>query len=251
MLTNTLKDKIALITGASSGIGAATAKALAKEGASVILAARRKDRLVTLAKEINATGGEALAVESDITRFQAAEELVGTTISRYGRIDILLNNAGVMLNGPALEAPIEEWENMVRINVLGLMYVTHAALPFFKQQGTGDIVNISSVAGRTVRAGSAVYNATKWGVNAFTEALRQELVQNKLHVRTTLIEPGAVDTELASHMRPEIRAKMIERFKDIKRLDADDIADAILYAVTRPQHVSINEILIRPTEQEG
>jgi NADP-dependent 3-hydroxy acid dehydrogenase YdfG len=251
----TLSGTVALVTGASSGIGEATAKRLAAEGAAVAVAARRLDRLETLVREIEEAGGKALAIESDVTDRAAAEALVERTVSELGRLDTVVNNAGVMLLGPALEAPIEEWERMVDLNVKGLLYVAKAALPHLiaaadeEPRMVTDLVNISSVAGRRPREGSAVYNATKFGVGAFSEALRQEVTER--HVRVSLVEPGAVITELASHNRPEVQEEMKGRFGDIERLEAVDIADAISYIVTRPRHMAINEILVRPTEQKN
>jgi NADP-dependent 3-hydroxy acid dehydrogenase YdfG len=248
-----LDGTVALVTGASSGIGEATAKRLAAEGAAVAVAARRVDRLQALVGEIEDAGGRALAVESDVTDRAQAEALVERTVADLGRLDTVVNNAGVMLLGPALEAPVEEWERMVDLNVKGLLYVAKAALPHllrFADEGprmVADLVNISSVAGRRARSGSAVYNATKFGVGAFSEALRQEVTER--HVRVSLVEPGAVATELSSHNRPEVLAEIKGRFGDIERLEADDIADAISYIVTRPRHVAVNEILVRPTEQ--
>jgi NADP-dependent 3-hydroxy acid dehydrogenase YdfG len=245
-----LKGKIAIVTGASSGIGEATATKLAEQGAKVVLVARRKERLEKLAKKIKTGGGEALVVEADITDQKTCQKVVGQALDKWNKIDVLVNNAGVMLLGPTADAPIEEWERMININLLGLLYMTYAALPTMRKTGSGHLVNISSVAGRTARAGSAVYNATKWGVNAFTEALRQELVSDKLKIRTTLIEPGAVETELASHNRPEVQETLQERWKGMdKKLQSEDIAAAILFVLTQPEHVNINEILIRPTEQ--
>jgi NADP-dependent 3-hydroxy acid dehydrogenase YdfG len=250
-----LKDTVALVTGASSGIGEATAKRLAADGAAVAVAARRVDRLERLVEEIDAAGGRALAIESDVTDRAQAEALVERTVAELGRLDTVVNNAGVMLLGPAVEAPIEEWERMVDLNVKGLLYVAKAALPHLlkyadeEPRRVTDLVNISSVAGRRARSGSAVYNATKHGVGAFSEALRQEVTER--HVRVSLVEPGAVITELSSHNRPEVLAALKGRFGEMERLEADDIADAISYIVTRPRHVAINELLVRPTEQEG
>jgi NADP-dependent 3-hydroxy acid dehydrogenase YdfG len=249
-----LSGTVALVTGASSGIGEATAKRLAADGATVAVAARRNDRLEKLVEEIDDAGGKALAIEADVTDRAAAEALVERTVKELGRLDTVVNNAGVMLLGPSLDADIEEWERMVDINVKGLLYVAKAALPhLIKGADEGprlvtDMVNISSVAGRRAREGSAVYNATKFGVGAFSEALRQEVTER--HVRVSLVEPGAVITELASHNRPEVREQMKGRFGSIERLEADDIADAISYIVTRPRHMAINEILVRPTEQK-
>jgi NADP-dependent 3-hydroxy acid dehydrogenase YdfG len=248
-----LDGTVALVTGASSGIGEATAKRLAAEGAAVAVGARRLDRLEKLVAEIADAGGTAVAIESDVTDRAQAEDLVERTVKTLGRLDTVVNNAGVMLLGPALEAPVEEWERMVDLNLKGLLYVAKAAMPHlikFADEAprlVTDMVNISSVAGRRARSGSAVYNATKFGVGAFSEALRQEVTER--HVRVSLVEPGAVITELSSHNRPEVLEEIKGRFGALERLEADDIADAIAYIVTRPRHVAINEILVRPTEQ--
>jgi NADP-dependent 3-hydroxy acid dehydrogenase YdfG len=256
MASNTvLTGTVALVTGASSGIGEATARRLAAEGAAVAIAARRVDRLERLAREIEDAGGRALAIESDVTDRAPAEALVGRTVAELGRLDTVVNNAGVMLLGPAEAAPIEEWERMVDLNIKGLLYVAKAALPHLLKSAdeeprrVADMVNVSSVAGRRARSGSAVYNATKHGVGAFSEALRQEVTER--HVRVSLVEPGAVITELAGHNRPEVQEEMKGRFGEMERLEADDIADTISYIVTRPRHMAINEILVRPTEQQG
>jgi NADP-dependent 3-hydroxy acid dehydrogenase YdfG len=250
-----LDGTVALITGASSGIGEATALALAEAGASVALVARRADRLTALAARIRDGGGSALAVEADVTDETQARDAVDRTVSELGRLDTLVNNAGVMLLGPVVGAPVEEWERMLQINLSGLLYCTHAALPHLLQAaGDGprrvaDLVNISSVAGRVPREGSGVYNATKHGVGAFSESLRQEVTRR--HVRVSLVEPGAVATELAGHNRPEIQETMAKRFADMERLEAADIADAIHYIVSRPRRMAVNEMLIRPTEQQA
>jgi NADP-dependent 3-hydroxy acid dehydrogenase YdfG len=253
--TTELNGTVALVTGASSGIGEATALTLARHGAAVAIAARRKDRLDDLAGRISQAGGTVLAVEADVTEREQAQALVSRTVDELGRLDTLVNNAGVMLLGPAVDAPLEEWEQMVAINVQGLLYCAHAALPHLLQAAAdgprkvADMVNISSVAGRVTRNGSGVYNLTKHGVGAFSESLRQEVTGR--HVRVSLVEPGAVDTELRLHNRPEIQKQMEQRFADMEILAADDIADAVSYIVTRPWRVAINEILIRPTEQDN
>jgi NADP-dependent 3-hydroxy acid dehydrogenase YdfG len=242
------------VTGASSGIGEATARTLAARGAKVALVARRADRLAKLASEIAGRGHTALAIEADITDQEQAIGVVERTVGDFGRLDVLVNNAGVMLLGPMAGAPTEEWDRMVDINVKGLLYMSHAAIPHLLEAAgdsprkVTDIVNISSVAGRVASAGAGVYNLTKFGVGAVSESMRQEL--SRQHVRITIIEPGAVSTELVDHLRPEIRPHVASRFDDIKTLEAHDIADAIEYAVTRPAHVSVNEILIRPTHQK-
>jgi NADP-dependent 3-hydroxy acid dehydrogenase YdfG len=254
-MTNTqkLNGTVALVTGASSGIGEATAIALAEQGAGVVIAARRKDRIDALAARITGAGGTALAIEADVTSQEQAEALVQQTVDGLGRLDTLVNNAGVMLLGPIIDAPLDEWERMIDLNVKGLLYCAHAALPHLltaaqdSPRKVADMVNISSVAGRVARSGSGVYNATKWGVGAFSESLRQEVTGR--HVRVSLVEPGAVATELVSHLRPEIREQMAGGM-EFERMESEDIADAIAYVVTRPWRVAINEMLIRPTEQE-
>jgi NADP-dependent 3-hydroxy acid dehydrogenase YdfG len=251
-MTATLEGTAALVTGASSGIGEATARALAAQGAAVAVAARRKDRLDALVAAIEGDGGRAIAIEADVTDQQQAIGAVERTAEELGRLDTVVNNAGVMLLGPIVDAPTEEWDRMVSLNVNGLLYIAHAALPHLLRAAEGgprrvaDLVNISSVAGRRAMVGSGVYNATKFAVNAFTESLRQEVTQR--HVRVSVIEPGAVSTELSSHLRDEVREQVQSSF-DFERLEADDIADVIAYVVTRAPHVAINEVLIRPTEQ--
>ena len=235
------------ITGASSGIGEATALACARAGAAVSLAARRLDRIEALAHRIQDEGGRALAVETDVSDAAQAKAFVEQTHRELGRLDVLVNNAGVMLLGPIVDAPLDEWRRMIDVNLYGVLYCTHAALPLMLAQGSGHIVNVSSVAGRVARLGSGVYNATKWGVGAFSESLRQEVTERS--IRVTLIEPGAVATELAGHNRPEIQDVIAQNFKGVDRLEADDIADAILYTIAAPANVSVNEVLIRPTGQ--
>jgi NADP-dependent 3-hydroxy acid dehydrogenase YdfG len=248
-----LDGTAALVTGASSGIGEATARVLASHGAAVAVAARRRDRLDALVQRIEADGGRAVAIEVDVTTEPEARRAVSEAVDALGRLDTVINNAGVMLLGPVTDAPLEEWDRMVALNVQGLLYVSHAALPHLKaaaQNGprqVADLVNISSVAGRRANRGSAVYNLTKFGVGAFSEAMRQELAAE--HVRVSLVEPGAVATELTDHLRPEIQEQTRERFRSLERLESEDIADAIAYVVTRPRRVAVNEVLIRPTEQ--
>ncbi len=245
-----LDGTVALVTGASSGIGDATARALAAEGASVALVARRADRLEALAGQI---GDGTLAIEADVSDQAAASAAVERTVSELGRLDILVNNAGVMLLGPVENAPLDEWQTMLDVNLAGLLYCAHAALPHLLRAAedgsrqVADLVNISSVAGRVARVGSGVYNLTKHGVGAFSESLRQEVA--KRHVRVSLVEPGATQTELRTHNRPEIQEQIEKRFASVEPLDAEDIADAIVYIVTRPRRVAINEVLVRPSEQ--
>lgn len=254
-MSESLEGTVALVTGASSGIGEATALDLARRGAKVAIAARRRDRLESLAGEIEKAGGEALVLETDVTSEPSVRQAVDDTVERFGRLDTVVANAGVMLLGPVEGAPLEEWQRMVELNVLGLLYTAHAALPHLlkaassEPRNVADLVLISSVAGRVARNGSGVYNLTKHGVGAFGESLRQELAGR--HVRVSLVEPGAVATELSDHIRDEVREQAIKRFADIERLEAEDIADAISYIVTRRRRIAVNELLIRPTEQEG
>jgi len=247
-----LKGTVALVTGASSGIGAATAAALAGHGAAVALAARRRRRPETLAASIRDQGGTALVLEADVTDQRQAADTVQRTVTELGRLDTLINNAGVMLLGPAVGAPLAEWQQMVELNVLGLLYCAHAALPHLLRAAedgprhVADMVNISSVAGRAARNGNNVYSLTKFGIGAFSESLRQEVTRR--YVRVSLVEPGATATELASHNRPEVLESLSSQLG--QTMEAADIADAITYIVTRPRHVAVNELLIRPTEQE-
>ena len=255
MSAERLDGTVALVTGASSGIGEATARRLAGEGAAVAVLARRIDRLQSLVTDIEASGGRALAVQCDVTDREQAVAAVDQTVEAFGRLDTLVNNAGVMLLGPIVDAPIEDWDRMVSLNLSGLLACSHAALPHLlaaaedSPRRVSDLVNISSTAGRVARSGSGVYNLTKHGVGAFSESLRQEVTTR--HVRVSLVEPGAVDTELPTHLSPAAMAGFTTRFGDVERLHAEDIADAIAYIVTRPRRMAVNEILIRPTEQEG
>jgi NADP-dependent 3-hydroxy acid dehydrogenase YdfG len=245
-MTKALQGTAALVTGASSGIGEATARALAEQGARVAVAARRKDRLDALAAEI---GG--LAIQTDVTDREQAVAAVERAAREFGRLDIVINNAGVMLLGPIVDAPVEEWDRMVALNLQGLLYVAHAALAHLlsaaeqQPRRVADLVNVSSVAGRRVGVGGGIYQMTKHGVGVFSEALRQEITSR--YVRSSLVEPGATESELVTHVREEVRNQLTANVE--QKLRAEDIADTILYIVTRPRHLAINEILVRPTEQ--
>jgi len=243
-----LTGKVALVTGASSGIGAATAIALAAEGSCVVLGARRIDRLGDVRDQIAEAGGTASIIELDVTNQASCRAAVDHAVLEHGQLDIVVNNAGVMLLGPILDADTTDWQRMIEVNVLGLMYITHAALPVLVAQGSGDIVNISSTAGRVARAGSGGYNATKWAVNAFTESLRQEVTERG--VRVSVVEPGLTDTELREHITDKDAKKTAQDFAaSIRGLHAEDIARAVLYVITQPDHVAVNEVLVRPTDQ--
>lgn len=246
-----LSGTVAFVTGASSGIGAATARALAVEGAEVALVARRRDRLERLAAQLPTKG---LVIEADLTDREQVFAAVGETVGELGRLDICVNNAGVMLLGPIEEAPLHEWDQMVQLNLQAVLAVTDAVLPHLLDAAhraprhVADLVNISSTAGRQVKRGSAVYNLTKHGVGAFSESFRQEF--SRRHVRVGVVEPGAVDTELRDHLRDGIREANLQRLAAMEPLQAEDVADAVRYIVTRPRHQMINELLLRPTEQD-
>jgi NADP-dependent 3-hydroxy acid dehydrogenase YdfG len=252
-MTATLTGTVALVTGASSGIGDATARRLAEQGASVAVVARRQDRLDKLVAEIEAAGGAAHAVVADITDRTQAEQTVAEVVDRFGRLDILINNAGLMLLGPIVGADVEEWERMISVNQNGLLYMTNAALPHLLAAAkdglreVADIVNISSIAGRQAWANFGVYNMTKFGVNGFTEALRQEVT--KKHVRVGVLEPGAVDTELVSHNNEAVRNELAASDAIPEPLQPEDIAESIAFMVTRPRRSSIAELWAMPTSQ--
>ena len=245
----------ALVTGASSGIGAATAIALARSGARVALVARRADRLDALGSEIRDGGGTALAIPTDVTEPRQAAEAVERTVAEFGRLDTVINSAGIMLLGPALESKRDEWERMVALNVLGSLYVTHAALKHLvsaaqhSPRGVADLITISSTAGRVARPGGAVYALTKFGMAAFSESLRQELIPHR--VRVSVIEPGTVDTELVSHVRDDIRQAAQRQVESIVPLRPEDIAETILHVVTRDRRVAVNEISSGPPNRAG
>jgi NADP-dependent 3-hydroxy acid dehydrogenase YdfG len=244
-----LTGKVALVTGASSGIGEATAIALAEAGAAVAIGARRRDRLDALAGKLRESGAPVLQLDLDVTDEEQCRTAVARTRAELGGLDVLVNNAGVMLLGTIVGADTEDWRRMLHTNVLGLMYMTSAAIEGMVEQGSGDVVNVSSVAGRVARKGAGVYNASKWAVNAFSESLRQEVTTKG--VRISLVEPGAVATELSDHItQPEARRVSKETAQKMRTLQAEDIARAVLYVVGQPPHVAVNEVLVRPTDQE-
>jgi NADP-dependent 3-hydroxy acid dehydrogenase YdfG len=252
-MADAMAGTVALVTGSSSGIGAATARRLAAEGAAVALVARRRDRLEELAESIRQAGGTAHVVPADITEQPHAAGAVRQTVDRFGRLDTVVNNAGVMLLGPALQTTADEWDRMVALNVQALLHVTHAALPHLADAAAtsprqvADIVNISSTAGRVARPGSSVYNLTKFGVNAFSESLRQEMVPHR--VRVGVVEPGTVDTELVDHVSGDVREAVRRQVAGIEPMRPEDIADAVAYIVTRDRRVAVNEMLVRAGDQ--
>ncbi|OBF87446.1 oxidoreductase [Mycobacterium sp. 852002-51163_SCH5372311] len=252
-MTPALADTAALVTGASSGIGAATAKALAAHGATVALLARRTDRLQELQSEIESSGGTALVATADVTDAGQVSKAVQHAVGELGRLDILVNNAGLMQSGPAAEAALQDWDDMVAVNVQGVLYATRAALPHLidaaaeSPRGVADLVTISSTAGWVARPGTAVYSLTKFGVNAFSEGLRQELLGKR--VRVGVVGPGTVDTEIFDHLAAPARKAFEQRTAGMVKLRPEDIADAVLYMVTRDRRVAVNHMLVRAAEQ--
>jgi NADP-dependent 3-hydroxy acid dehydrogenase YdfG len=244
-----LDGRIALVTGASSGIGEATAIALAQAGARVALAARRVDRLQALAERLRSLGAEPLVLEADLLDEHDAQQIVRDTESHFGQLDILVNNAGVMYLEPVAEADLGRWRRMLELNVLSLIASTQAALAGMKSRRDGHIVNIASTAGRIANPNGAAYSATKFGVVAFSEALRREVYAD--NIRVSVIEPGVVQTELRDHIgHAATQASLNAWANGMRQLQAEDVADAIVFCVTRPSHVNVNEILMRPTDQE-
>ena len=244
-----IQDKIIIITGASSGIGYSTAKALAKKGAKIVAGARRIDRLENLKKEITEDGGEIIICETDVTKKSDCDNLVKQAIEKYGTVDVLINNAGLMPLSFVRSLKIDEWDRMIDVNIKGVMYCAAAVIPTMVEKKSGHIVNISSVAGRIVFPAGSVYCATKHAVTAFSEGLRQELSVRK-NIRITSIEPGVVQTELTDTITERALQAFIEKGKSMAGLQAGDISNAIIFAIEAPNHVNVNEILIRPTTQE-
>lgn len=247
-MNDNIKDKVVVITGASSGLGEASARLLSAQGATVVLGARRIERLEKLAHELNGAGGKAIAVETDVTQCDQVKHLVNAAVEKYGRIDVMLNNAGLMQQSPLEFLKVDEWDTMIDINIKGVLYGIAAALPHMTKQKAGHIINVSSVAGHRVMPLGAVYCATKHAVLALSEGLRMEV--KPYNIRTTVISPGAVDTELPSHITDHESAVGILKFYEGCAIPADSFARAVVYAMSQPDDVDINEILFRPTSQE-
>jgi NADP-dependent 3-hydroxy acid dehydrogenase YdfG len=256
MLENKNNNKVAIVTGASSGIGYATSLALSKTGIRVAVGARRIDRLQELEKQIVKSRDEETGVEEifmqkklDVTSKSDCDSFVDTVVKKWGKVDILINNAGLMPLSYFKNCKIEEWEQMIDVNIKGVLYCTSAVIPYMIDKKSGHIVNLSSVAGRIVFAGGSIYCATKHAITAFSEGLRKEL-SPEYNIRVTCIEPGAVATELLETITDESMSKFIQASKDMEKLQSEDVAKAILYTVQAPNHVNVNEILLRPTAQE-
>ena len=244
---NNIEGKVVVITGASSGLGEATARMLSAQGAAVVLGARRVDRIEALAKELSDACGKALALQTDVTRAADVQRLVDAAVEKFGRIDVLVNNAGLMPSSPLERLKIDDWDRMIDVNIKGVLYGIAAALPHMKAQKGGHIVNVSSVAGHKVRAGTAVYSATKHAVRVLTEGLRQEV--KPYDIRTTIVSPGAVATELPDSITEADVQAGVKAFYEIA-IPADSFARAVVFAMSQPDDVDINEILFRPTKQE-
>ena len=247
-MTNNIQNKIIVITGASSGLGEVAAKHLSEQGAIVVLGARRADRIEALAKQLSGKGAKALAVTTDVTKYDHVKKLVDTAVQTYGGIDVIINNAGLMPQSPLDRLKIDEWNQMIDVNIKGVLYGIAAALPYMKEKKSGHIINVSSVAGHKVRPNNVVYAATKHAVRVISEGLRQEV--KGFNIRTTIISPGAVDTELPNTIsEPDIAESMHKFYRDVS-ISADSFARAVAFAINQPEDVDINEILFRPTRQE-
>lgn len=248
-MSNNIEGKVVVITGASSGLGEATARLLSKQGATVALGARRVDRITSLANELRGAGAKALAIGTDVTDFNQVKRLVDTAVENYGRIDVMLNNAGLMPHSPLERLKIDDWNRTIDVNIKGVLYGIAAALPHMKEKKSGQIINVSSVAGHKVSPGGAVYAATKHAVRVISEGLRQEV--KPYNIRTTVISPGAVATELPSSVTEPDVAQQIRKFYEAVAIPADAFARMVTFAMSQPEDVDVNEILFRPTRQEA
>jgi NADP-dependent 3-hydroxy acid dehydrogenase YdfG len=247
-MNNNIEGKVIVITGASSGLGEAAARHLSEQGAKVVLGARRVDRLQALAEELNKNGTKAIALATDVTQVEQVKALVDEAVKTFGRIDVIINNAGLMPHSPIDRLKIDEWNQMIDVNIKGVLYGIAAALPHMQQQKFGHIINVSSVAGHKVRPNGVIYSATKHAVRVITEGLRQEV--KPYNIRTTVISPGAVDTELPNSISEEDIAKGIKDFYKNYAIPASSFARTVAFAIDQPEDVDINEILFRPTSQE-
>ena len=247
-MSNRIEGKVVVITGASSGLGEAAARLLSAQGASVVLGARRVDRIQSLAGELTGSGGKALAIPTDVTRYDQVKRLVDAAVQAYGRIDVMINNAGLMPSSPLERIRVDDWDRMIDVNIKGVLYGIAAALPYMRRQKAGHIINVSSVAGHKVRPGGAVYAATKHAVRALSEGLRQEV--KPYNIRTTVISPGAVGTELPNSVTEPDMAEIFQKLYEEIAIPADSFAQAVAFAMSQPEEVDVNEILFRPTRQE-
>ena len=247
-MTDNITNKTVVVTGASSGMGAATALHLAERGAAVVLGARRTDRIEALVSEITEAGGRAIAVQTDVTKREDLQRLIDAAIGTYGRVDVLINNAGVMPLSPLERVKVDEWDQMIDVNLKGVLYGVAAALPHMIAQKSGHIINVSSVAGHKLFGGSAVYSATKFAVRAFSEGLRQEMAPH--NIRTTILSPGAVKTELLDHISETDVQQANRDYVGQVGVPAETLARLVAFAINEPEDVGINEILFRPTAQE-
>ncbi len=247
-MSNNIEGKVVVITGASSGNGEATARYLSSRGATVVLGARRADRLQSLADELTRKGGKALAIQTDVTEVNQVKRLVDEAVKTFGRIDVMINNAGLMPHSPLERLKIDDWDRTIDVNLKGVLYGIAAALPYMKQQKSGHFINVSSVAGHKVRPGSAVYAATKTAVLVISEGLRQEV--KPYNIRTTVISPGALATELPNSITEPDVAENVRKFVQEVALPAESFARAVAFAMSQPEDMDVNEILFRPTRQE-
>jgi NADP-dependent 3-hydroxy acid dehydrogenase YdfG len=248
MANSNIEGKVVVITGASSGLGEAAARHLSEQGASLAIGARRADRLQSLARELTERGGRALAIETDVVHCDQVKRLVDTAVKTFGRIDVMINNAGLMPQSLLERLKIDEWDRMIDVNIKGVLYGVAAALPYMQSQKSGHFINVSSVAGHKVRPGGTVYSATKHAVRVISEGLRQEV--KPYNIRTTVISPGAVDTELPNTITDPVVAENMRKFYDDIAISPDSFAQAVAFALSQPADVDINEILYRPTRQE-
>jgi NADP-dependent 3-hydroxy acid dehydrogenase YdfG len=248
IMSENIAAKVVVITGASSGLGEATARHLSAQGATVVLGARRADRLEALANELTERGGRALAMTTDVTDHNQVKQLVDAAVQNYGRVDVMLNNAGLMPHSPLERLKIDDWDRTIDVNIKGVLYGIAATLPYMKEQRSGHVINVSSVAGHKVRSAGAVYSATKSAVRVISEGLRQEV--KPYNIRTTVISPGAVATELPQSITEPDVAANIRRFYEDYAIPADSFARMVAFAMSQPEDVDVNEIVFRPTRQE-